>query len=483
MDFSFNDNEWIVDVNTDRLNRELFEVNTHLSCKRSRRRKRRKIETASVENVHHEASATQTRKTPMKFQNIKKDHLPNLMKGKTDSLTSEKTCKDSNDSNHHKGQKIGNSTVVSSEFLTGNSSKLNFGNKMKKQKTNRKKNLEIGKMNLSSKQNCDIAKETLLTIGKLHKNRLDEISINKNVNSSVVKKKRKRRRNKSLKMTEPALQCNILPDEQSSLPSAVNSTTLQINKLKDIFQNAQSSHTTKLKSEAIQERKKGTLILERGKRQEYSDIVRKQAADRLKSAQFRFINEKMYTTTGKESMQLFKSDPNAFEIYHDGFQAQVNKWPVNPVDVLISEISNKPKTLKIADFGCGNAKIAQAFLDRQIYSFDLMSLNSYVTACDMANVPLATESVDIAIFCLALMGKNLNDYLCEAHRILKMRGQLKIAEVISRMVDPDKFIDDLKKFGFTLSKKDTSHKMFIFLDFTKTGKFNRTKLPVIELKP
>lgn len=35
-------------------------------------------------------------------------------------------------------------------------------------------------------------------------------------------------------------------------------------------------------------------------------------------------------------------------------------------------------------------------------------------------VPLRDASVDIAVFCLSLMGTNLADFLAEANRVLKM---------------------------------------------------------------
>ncbi|GFV88994.1 hypothetical protein TNCV_4911942 [Trichonephila clavipes] len=47
-------------------------------------------------------------------------------------------------------------------------------------------------------------------------------------------------------------------------------------------------------------------------------------------------------------------------------------------------------------------------------------------------VPLPNESVNVAVFCLSLMGTNLKDYLRETFRILKVGGTLKIAEVESR---------------------------------------------------
>jgi ribosomal RNA-processing protein 8 len=72
----------------------------------------------------------------------------------------------------------------------------------------------------------------------------------------------------------------------------------------------------------------------------------------------------------------------------------------------------------VADFGCGEAKLAQQ-VSNKVHSFDFVSLNDLVTKCDMKNVPLNSQSCDIVVFCLSLMGTNLVDFLCEAHRVLK----------------------------------------------------------------
>ncbi|KAG8366904.1 hypothetical protein BUALT_Bualt16G0016400 [Buddleja alternifolia] len=50
--------------------------------------------------------------------------------------------------------------------------------------------------------------------------------------------------------------------------------------------------------------------------------------------------------------------------------------------------------------------------------------------------PLDSSSVDVAVFCLSLMGINFPSYLQEANRVLKPRGWLLIAEVKSRF-DPN----------------------------------------------
>lgn len=191
---------------------------------------------------------------------------------------------------------------------------------------------------------------------------------------------------------------------------------------------------------------------------------------KLKGARFRWINESLYTKTGDKAFDMVQKDPSIFEEYHQGFSAQVEKWPVNPVDVYIDFLQNKPK-MTVADLGCGEAKLAATVGDKHtVHSFDLVAHNRYVTPCNIAHVPLEDETVDVAIFCLALMGTDFIKFIREANRILKSRGELKIAEVVSRIPDIDAFISALKKQGFKLAYKDTNNKMFIMIDLVKTGR-------------
>ncbi|KAL7569243.1 hypothetical protein ACA910_016796 [Epithemia clementina (nom. ined.)] len=204
---------------------------------------------------------------------------------------------------------------------------------------------------------------------------------------------------------------------------------------------------------------------------------------RLSGSRFRTLNEELYTTTSHESFERFTKEPQLFEDYHDGFRHQVSAWPVNPVSVILKRIRKQQQIegsngagnkLVVADFGCGDAQLAQELLDvpeadryvsthsdkekkrkRQgetqtlslknplennsfrVHSFDLVqpknsATKHLVTPCDMANVPLKSASVDVGVFCLSLMGTNLADFVREAHRVLKPQGCLWIAEVQSR---------------------------------------------------
>lgn len=50
-----------------------------------------------------------------------------------------------------------------------------------------------------------------------------------------------------------------------------------------------------------------------------------------------------------------------------------------------SILSSRPSSLVVADFGCGDCKIARSVKNR-VHSFDLAATCELVTVCDMANV-------------------------------------------------------------------------------------------------
>ncbi|XP_015117995.1 ribosomal RNA-processing protein 8 [Diachasma alloeum] len=212
--------------------------------------------------------------------------------------------------------------------------------------------------------------------------------------------------------------------------------------------------------------------------------LRERMVAQLRASRFRYLNEELYKNDSTVSKQMFKEDPEAFKAYHDGYQRQVNQWPVNPLDVIITAVKKMPKDWIIADFGCGEARLA-ASVSQKVHSIDLVALNDRVTACDMAHTPLLIGGVNVVVFCLSLMGTNLNDYLREANRVLKKEGILKIAEVESRFDNIEEFINLLASFGFKNTWKDLSHNLFYFMDFKKISEvtMKNQKLPQLTLKP
>ncbi|KAG8453092.1 hypothetical protein GDO86_004780 [Hymenochirus boettgeri] len=214
-----------------------------------------------------------------------------------------------------------------------------------------------------------------------------------------------------------------------------------------------------------------------------STTLRSRMEKRLSSARFRYINQQLYTSDSQEAFQLFDNDPEAFTIYHQGFSQQVQCWPVNPVTKIIQFIKNRPSSLVVADFGCGDALIAQT-VKNKVHSFDLVALNDHVTVCDMAKVPLSDESVDIAVFCLSLMGKNISEFLQEANRVLKLGAVLLVAEVSSRFDDIRQFQSAMSQLGFKNISKNTDNSHFYLFEFSKSGNARDCKRHLgLELKP
>ncbi|KNA16042.1 hypothetical protein SOVF_092780 [Spinacia oleracea] len=211
---------------------------------------------------------------------------------------------------------------------------------------------------------------------------------------------------------------------------------------------------------------------------------------RLSGGHFRMLNEKLYTCTGNEALKFFKEDPSLFNVYHVGYQEQMSHWPELPVNVIIKWLKDREPSYIVADFGCGDARLSKNVMNK-VYSIDLVSSDPSVIACDMSKTPLESSSVDVAVFCLSLMGTDFPSYLQEAHRVLKPRGWLLIAEVKSRFdpntggADPINFSKAICELGFTTVTKDFSNKMFILFFFKKKEEqlrdVNEIEWP--ELKP
>jgi len=263
--------------------------------------------------------------------------------------------------------------------------------------------------------------------------------------------------------------------------SAVNSpveSKFNINKLKQVLSTHRECPT------------KETLSCDAKEEQEALNVIQKpvlslgeRMKEQLSAARFRHLNEQLYTSTGDEAYELMHSDPDGFQVYHEGFQRQVKKWPENPLDRVIKYVKNKGSNQVIADFGCGDAKLAQSVTNK-VHSFDLVSVNSYVTACNMSNLPLPSESIDTGVFCLSLMGTNLTEFICEAHRVMKTNGTLLVAEVVSRFEKIGSFVSKMEKLGFSLAHKDTSNKMFVWFEFRKNSNEVKTSaLPQLKLAP
>lgn len=218
-----------------------------------------------------------------------------------------------------------------------------------------------------------------------------------------------------------------------------------------------------------------------------ADTIESKLKAKLSGSRFRFLNQKLYESDSKTALAYFQENQDDFFRYHEGFQEQTKKWPTNPVNVFIDRIcgllkSKKAGKLVIADLGCGEGRlgldVARMAKEMErpgvlVHSFDLVACGDHVKAASMTAVPLATGSVDLVIFSLALMNTDFCKALKEANRLLRAGGEVWIAEVESRFdggtAGIDAFVQKLKPLGFQLQGRvDQSHKVFVLMKFAKT---------------
>ncbi|CAL8580752.1 25S rRNA (adenine645-N1)-methyltransferase [Xanthoria parietina] len=245
---------------------------------------------------------------------------------------------------------------------------------------------------------------------------------------------------------------------------------------------------------------------------------------KLISARFRHLNQTLYTTPSTHASTLFSSNPEAFASYHAGFRSQVASWPSNPVEIFIEEIKTRgasggsrsqkqlwrtekkkkgktnadpksgvseapqedaaaftkidplprhfqTKTCTIIDLGCGEAHLHASLLPLagslklKLQSFDLApgaGPNAHlITVSDIAKLPLADGSADVAIFCLALMGTNWINFVVEAARVVRVGGECWVGEVRSRFAgakDIEKLKGEKGRKGNKVGKKEKRKK-------------------------
>lgn len=159
----------------------------------------------------------------------------------------------------------------------------------------------------------------------------------------------------------------------------------------------------------------------------------------------------------------------------------------------------------VADLGCGDAGLARALVPKGkvVLSYDLVGdsgveddgtgSEGWVVRADfLTHVPLpgrpggagavtktkkkdphASEIVDVVVCCLSLMGTNWVGGIYEAARILRQGGTFHVAEVTSRFVSTEAFVEAVTSFGFELDSQEEPSTHFTLFKFTK-----KTPVPV-----
>ena len=179
---------------------------------------------------------------------------------------------------------------------------------------------------------------------------------------------------------------------------------------------------------------------------------------------FSKLNARWNNAHSSKTHERLQSNPEEWCFYHTRMNELETNWQVNPREECIKYLKiNLPQGSILADFGCGQAKLADALKQiHTVHSYDHIAINRNVIACDMSQIPLNDDTLDAAIFSLSLMGKNLKDYITEAYRTLKLGGQLIIYHP-AKENDRDRFIAGLIQFGFAVVKSSEIYKWHYIL--------------------
>jgi superfamily II DNA or RNA helicase len=174
---------------------------------------------------------------------------------------------------------------------------------------------------------------------------------------------------------------------------------------------------------------------------------------------FSRINARWNSASSSATHTRLQENSEEWCYYHTRLQEHERTWQLVPRLQCIEHLrSNIPRNSVVADFGCGQAQLAEALKGvHTVYSLDHVAINQTVIACDMSDSGLESDSLNAAVFSLSLMGGNMKDYLLEAYRTLMVGGQLLIYHPAENN-DRNKFIAGLEKIGFATTKEGKEYK-------------------------
>ena len=159
-------------------------------------------------------------------------------------------------------------------------------------------------------------------------------------------------------------------------------------------------------------------------------------------------------------------DESEWYYYHTLYSKSRETWSEFPYKEIAKKINNRPEWI-IGDFGCGENLLAKEIANK-IYAFDHVAIDDSVISCDIINVPIENEILDVAVFSLSLMGRNYIDYIKEAYRTLKPYGTLFICEPESKWKGrEDKLTEQIESAGFKCLGIIRKTNKFIYIDAIK----------------
>lgn len=182
--------------------------------------------------------------------------------------------------------------------------------------------------------------------------------------------------------------------------------------------------------------------------------------------EFSEMNKTWNTTNSKNNHKRLNKDKSEWFKYHELYSNSRKKWNEIPYIELSKKIKDRPDWI-VGDFGCGENLLSKE-IKNKVHSFDHVAIDDSVKSCDLTDVPLHNNVLDVVVFSLSLMGTNYKEYFDEAYRVLRPMGVVFIAEPATRWEDREEELKGmLEASGFKLSGDIKHTDRFIYVDAIK----------------
>ena len=180
---------------------------------------------------------------------------------------------------------------------------------------------------------------------------------------------------------------------------------------------------------------------------------------------FSELNKKWSVSNSKTIKERLKKDKSEWNYYHTLYREKRKGWSEIPYIEISKKIKDREDWI-VADLGCGENLLSKEITNK-VYPFDYVGIDESVIECDISDIPLENNKVDVSVFCLSLMGSNYKEYLKEGYRILKPYGNMFIVEPQKKWENnSERLISELESIGLKVVDSYTSSR-FLYIQCLK----------------
>ena len=96
------------------------------------------------------------------------------------------------------------------------------------------------------------------------------------------------------------------------------------------------------------------------------------------------MNARINSSRSNTTHFRFQQNPDEWFLYHTLYREARSTWHEIPFKVFAEWLKRRPDWV-VGDFGCGEAELAR-LVPNKVYSFDHVTVNEFVIACDMIKI-------------------------------------------------------------------------------------------------